>query len=193
MVKAFQCLYFLTKRNIPHTTNFEPLLDLLTDLGLDVKSKLCQGENAKYTSNTSIKEFLLALSDIVEMEILSELRQAKYYSLMFDETTDISTIEQMVIHARYVDENGKVVTKFLKILDCLDPQLDGNDGDVTISLNATQIADTVANFIDEKQLPYDKLVGLDTDGAPVMVGSKNGAVKKIVEIQEDQTNGAKRM
>ena len=106
MVKAFQCLYFLTKRNIPHTTNFEPLLDLLTDLGLDVKSKLCQGENAKYTSNTSIKEFLLALSDIVEMEILSELRKAKYYSLMFDETTDISTIEQMVIHARYVDENG---------------------------------------------------------------------------------------
>ena len=103
---------------------------------------------------------------------------------MFDETTDISTIEQMVIHARYVDENGKVVTKFLKILDCLDPQLDGYDGDVTISLNAMQIADTVTNFIDEKQLPYDKLVGLGTDGAPVMVGSKNRAVKKIVEIQE---------
>ena len=30
MVKAFQCLYFLAKNNIPHTTNFENLLDLLS-------------------------------------------------------------------------------------------------------------------------------------------------------------------
>ena len=35
--QAFACLYFLTKR-IPHTTNFEPLLDFLELMGFHVKS-----------------------------------------------------------------------------------------------------------------------------------------------------------
>ena len=95
MVKAFQCLYFLAKCNIAHTTNFEKLLDLLTQLGLDVKSKICKGANAKYTSETSVKEFLLCLGEVIEQEILKEFHENKYYALMFDETTDISTIEQI--------------------------------------------------------------------------------------------------
>ena len=77
-------------------------------------------ENAQYTSTTSIREFLMCLSEVIEVQILNQLRENKYYSLMFDETTDISTIEQMVIHARYVQENREIVTKFLKIIDCLD-------------------------------------------------------------------------
>ena len=57
MVKVFQCLYFLCKNNIPHTTILEKLLDLETQLGLNIKQKICKGANAQYTSNTSIKEF----------------------------------------------------------------------------------------------------------------------------------------
>ncbi|KAJ8050239.1 hypothetical protein HOLleu_03362 [Holothuria leucospilota] len=95
MVKAFQCLYWLAKRNIPHSTNFEPLLDLLTQLGLDIKAKICKGANATYTSDTAIKEILMCLSEVIEAEILDDLRKNQYYSLMFDETTDVSTIEQI--------------------------------------------------------------------------------------------------
>ena len=42
--------------------------------------------------------------------------------------------------------------------------------------------------MEEKQLPYDGLVGLGTDGAAVMVGKNGGAVKKIVEIQTEKQN-----
>ena len=35
MEQAFYCLYFLPKRRIPHTTHYEPLLDLIGLLGID--------------------------------------------------------------------------------------------------------------------------------------------------------------
>lgn len=38
--QAFASLYFLAKQRIPHTTNFEPLLDFLEVLGLPVKTDI---------------------------------------------------------------------------------------------------------------------------------------------------------
>ena len=38
--KAFSCLYFLAKKRIAHTTNFEPLLDLFGFLGMNIKGML---------------------------------------------------------------------------------------------------------------------------------------------------------
>ena len=145
MVKAFQCLYFLARNNIPHTTNFEKLLDLLTQLGLDIKSKICKGANAKYTSETSIKEFCLCLGEVIEQKILSEFCENRSYALMFDETTDISTIEQMVIHVRYVNSDGQIVTRFLKIVECLEPD---SDDEVHLQLNAYKISKKVTNFME---------------------------------------------
>ena len=40
MVQAFQCLYWLCRNKVAHTTNFEKLLDLATLLGLDIKGKI---------------------------------------------------------------------------------------------------------------------------------------------------------
>ena len=37
MEQAFYCLYFLAKQRIPHATNYEPLLDLISLLGVDIK------------------------------------------------------------------------------------------------------------------------------------------------------------
>ena len=110
---------------------------------------------------------------------------------MFDETTDVRTIEQMIIHARYMNENGEVTTKFMKILDCLesnDCECDANEISTTISLNADKISGLIVNFIEENDLSYEKLVGLGTDGAAVMVGKENGAVKKIVDRQISKQN-----
>ena len=58
MEQAFSCLYFLARQRIPHTTNFEPLLDLLSLLGVPVKADIRVAKNATYTSNKSIQEML---------------------------------------------------------------------------------------------------------------------------------------
>ena len=54
--QAFLSLYFLAKQRISHTTNFEPLLDLLALLRLNVKSKIQIAKNALYTSDKAVQE-----------------------------------------------------------------------------------------------------------------------------------------
>ena len=54
--------YFLAKLRIAHTTNFEPLFDLLGVFGLNVKSKIKVAKNALYTSVKAIQEMVLVIS-----------------------------------------------------------------------------------------------------------------------------------
>ena len=140
MAKTFACLYFLCKNRIARTTNFEPLLDLVGFLGINLKSKISVGKNATYLSNKSIQEMLFAMSDLIEDQILNDLKRSSFFALMFDETTDCSIVEQLVIHKRFIDCAVKV--KFLKILDALKPaecDEDSSSNDHIVSLNATNI------------------------------------------------------
>ena len=57
--------------------------------------------------------------EVTETDI-NEVKASETYSLMFDETTDCATIEQMVIHTRYMKKHGELCVKYLKILDALD-------------------------------------------------------------------------
>ena len=198
MVQAFKCLYFLAKNNIAHTTNFPKLLDLEKHLGVDISAKINAGQNAKYTSHAAVKEMLECISEVIENDILDNIRKSEGYSIMFDETTDVSVIEQLVIHSRYIDQNGDVQVKFLKILDALakdddtDTNVDNDGTDMNeldigiISLNADTIRRKVTNYIEDNDLPYSTLRGIGTDGAAVMTGKRNGAVKQIIERQKDK-------
>jgi hypothetical protein len=40
----------LTKQRIAHTTNYEPLLDLMSYLGVKIKEKIGKGMNTTHTS-----------------------------------------------------------------------------------------------------------------------------------------------
>ena len=61
MEQAFSCL-FLTKQRIAHTTNYEPLLDLMSYLGVYIKEKIGKGMNAIYTSEKTIQEMVFIMS-----------------------------------------------------------------------------------------------------------------------------------
>ncbi|KAK8772370.1 hypothetical protein V5799_024386 [Amblyomma americanum] len=129
------------------------------------------------------------LSDVIEDKILHELRQSEHYALMFDETTDCATLEQLVIHCRYMF-NGELNVKFLAMIDVL-PVLDilqphVND-ERALALNATNIACAVEGFMAKKGLLFDTLRGIGTDGAPVMTGKKGGAVKLLIDKQNALT------
>ena len=124
------------------------------------------------------------MSEIIENDIIDKLRQSKHFSLLFDETTDCAVIEQMVIRGQFIDSDGTLHVKFLKVLDALKPEVEGdNTDDGIISLNAQNISQRVKKFIENKELDYACLRGLGTDGAAVMTGRVNGAVKRIQNAQ----------
>lgn len=136
-------------------------------LGLDVEARIASGKNATYCSQRSIQEMIACFSGVMEDEILYELRQSEHYALMFDETTDCRTVEQLVIHCRYIF-NGSLEMKFLSMIDVLgspDPQL---SEERAVALNAPNIASAVEGFMTKKGLVFETLWGIVTDGAPVM-------------------------
>ena len=84
--------------------------------GQDLKTFLeSEGRNAVYTSIVAVVEFIGALGIWAEECILKRLQQATVHSIMADECTDISTVEELSVFCRY-EENGLPVERFLEII-----------------------------------------------------------------------------
>lgn len=55
---ALTCAYFLAHKEIPHTTKYNPLMNLLSHLGLPHLELLNKAGNANYTSYRIVDELL---------------------------------------------------------------------------------------------------------------------------------------
>ena len=157
LIGGLKCMYWLAKHEIAHTTNFESLLQLAVSLGSTYISELHQGENAKYTSQQSMFEFVTILSQCIERNIQTELDRSEYISLLCDETTDISITKQLIVYVRYALD-GELRVRYFKISD---------------------LKDGTAVTIEAELLSMSKIVGFGSDGASVMVGRRNGVATRL--------------
>lgn len=98
---------------------------------------------------------------VCQENILEEIKTAKYVSLIADETTDISSVFQLVIAFRYVLPNGQPVERFWKFDN---PQ--GHD--------AESIAKCICTSLEYVVQDPEKLVSQSYDGARVMSGHHTG-------------------
>jgi hypothetical protein len=119
--------------------------------------------NRKYISKTSQNKIISLLAAQVARHITDEIKEASYYSLMFDECTDVSTTEQMAVVVRYVSNELVVNEKFLTIIKC--------DNGTT----GQAIADKIEEVIEKFQLDPEGFTAATTDGAGNMSGSLRGA------------------
>ncbi|XP_006813061.1 zinc finger protein 862-like [Saccoglossus kowalevskii] len=179
ITSAFKVMHFLAKRRIPHTTNFEPVLNLLSQLGMSVKADLHVSKSVTYCSERSMHEMIIILSSVLEDKTINELKQSEFYSIMLDETTDVSVGEQLTLNCWYLDSTRHLRVKFLKMVEPLKPDADDIH---TVTLNAENITRHVTTYFRENELDYEKLVGVGTDGAAVMTGKRSGVVKRLQEI-----------
>lgn len=83
MAQAFSCLYFFSKQCIVHTTNYEPLLDLMSYLGAKIKEKTGKDMNVTYTSKKTIQEMVYIMSEILEKPIYLKARENLITFLFF--------------------------------------------------------------------------------------------------------------
>ena len=161
MEQAFSCLYFLVKQRIPHTNNFELLLDLLGHLGITVKSNIQVAKNTTYTSHKALHEMLVCLSEVIENHMLKKMRKSDHFSLMFDETTDCTMSEQLAIHGRYIlKETGELRTHYLEVIDILEPEIDAvrseGDSESCIGIGASTITKRIEEYTEESNLNITK-------------------------------------
>ena len=167
MLGALRCMYFLTKREIPHTTNFRPLCELAKALGAEYLQDLQHGgANAQYTSERFKQELVQALAEAVSRPIQENIRSSPFFVLCVDETTDVSVTKQLIVYGRYLVE-GDVHTTFISVLELPDG-------------TARSIVDALCKLCEDLNLDmYAKLCSLGSDGASVMVGARGGVAKLL--------------
>ncbi len=101
-------------------------------------------------------------------DITSNLHQAEFYSILADETTDVSNKEQLVSVFRWVGSNFDVHEEYLGLY-----QLDKTDAE-TIYL-------VIKDMLQALNLDIHKVRGQCYDRASSMSGSKKGVAKRIKE------------
>ena len=93
--------------------NFRALLTFIGNHDKIGRKRIKEGpQNSKYTSPEIQNELLGVMGDMVLQTISNEVPKAGIYSLLADETKDISRKEQLSIVLRYV-YNGSVYERFL--------------------------------------------------------------------------------
>ena len=167
---AMQCPYWLVKSEVPHTTNYNSLIKAAEFMGCPQLKHLYHGENAKYSSQRTIQEFLKVIGEQIEQEILVNLLTSPLYSIMIDETTDVSVLKELVVYALYLTTGAKVCTSFLAIIDLPNG-------------TAETVERYLTTYLESKNIPISRMVGFGTDGASVMTGKHNGVAAHLKHRQ----------
>lgn len=191
--------------------NFRELLRLMVasgDTTLEEHLKNAKS-NATYISKTSQNELIDSIGEEITQQILTRLHKSLFYSILFDETTDLAHKSQLSAIIRYVAENT-VYEDFVGFIDAFaDLDCAKEDGDITfdsdeeewdeerraareksreeeLRLTGIAIGQIVVRLLTKKLgLRLDKCVGIGTDTCSVMMSEICGAVK---EIQKEAKN-----
>ncbi|CAH1114777.1 unnamed protein product [Psylliodes chrysocephalus] len=99
-------------------------------------------------------------------QIVSNL-QNSYYSLIIDETTDISTLKCLAVIARYFWKNT-VHDNFIGLIEV-------NQSTSEALFNA------VTELLSEYKIPFKNMVGFAADNCSVMMGDKTGVKARLQE------------
>jgi len=75
------------------------------------------GKRYKYTSPVIQNEIIQVCNTILLRKIVNKVNKSKCFSVLADETTDISTKEQLSICVRYIDEQNMLHEDFLQFFE----------------------------------------------------------------------------
>ncbi|XP_017481522.1 PREDICTED: zinc finger protein 862-like [Rhagoletis zephyria] len=155
---------FLITHNLPFLL-MDYLPGLLTECCPD--SNIAKNIKCGRTKSVQLTEFL---SNLASKNIVNYLKQNKF-SLIVDETTDVSMKKCLVLVARYVDSVHVVHDRFLAMIELA-------------QADAQTIFFAIKEFFRKYSIPLQNIIGLATDGASVMAG-EIGGLKTLLKMEAD--------
>ena len=149
--------------------NFLEIMDLLSRHDQIIHDRLAHGpKNAKYTSPTIQNNIIAIMASQVRSSICSSVHKAGFYSIMADETKDLSKKEQLSIIVRYV-ESVTVKERFLTFFSAN-------------NLNAESLSQYILDTLKQYGLDPQMIVSQGYDGASVMSGHCSGVQQRIKQV-----------
>ncbi|ESR36894.1 hypothetical protein CICLE_v10029993mg, partial [Citrus x clementina] len=152
--------------------NFLELLHFLADHNEDINVVTLKNTplNLQMTSPKIQKDIVSCVATETTNAIIREMDGA-LFSVLIDESRDISTKEQMAVVLRYVGKNGYVVERFVGI-------------EHVSSTTAASLKESLDNMFSRFGLSLSMLRGQGYDGASNMQGEFNGLKMLILEENE---------
>lgn len=117
-------------------------------------------------SNNIIRSRIDDMAEDIKSQVLQKVRQARFFSIQLDESTDISNLSQLLVFVRYPVQSG-VEEEFLFCKP------------VEMTTKAQDVMNLVNEFFEEENINWGSLVGVCTDGAPAMLGVRSGFVTLV--------------
>ncbi|EFA12602.1 hypothetical protein TcasGA2_TC001842 [Tribolium castaneum] len=148
--------------------NYVDLISLISRHDSLLMSHLEQSTVFRGTSNHIQYNLISAIGTVVLEKIKLEIKQARFVSIVLDETTDITNVSQLSAVLRYLTADG-IKERFLGFIE------------VTGARTADSLYKIVCEIIKHYECT-DKLVVQSYDGAAVMAGHLGGLQAKWITI-----------
>nr|XP_022908263.1 general transcription factor II-I repeat domain-containing protein 2A-like [Onthophagus taurus] len=164
---SYAISYVLAKHKKPYQDG-----EIFKEAFLEASEKLfCNFKNKNEILN-AIKDLQLSrrtvtrriedMNENVIQQLEEDIYSCSFFSLQFDESTDAVDTAQLIVFIRMIFSDISIKEEFLTILPMKE------------TIRGEDIFTTFVTFTKKTKLPLHKLVSISTDGAPCMVGRKNG-------------------
>ncbi|XP_050111819.1 uncharacterized protein LOC126590398 [Malus sylvestris] len=181
---SLDCIRFLLRQGLAfrghdesedssNKSNFLELLKFLADHNEGIKDVVFKNapENLKLTSPDIQKDLVYAAACETTNTIMFDIGDDAFFSVLVDESRDISVKEQMVVVLRYVNTNGQVVERFVGIKH-------------VPNTTAISLKEAIDQFFSINGLSISRLRGQGYDGASNMQarGRSRRRVEKLTNL-----------
>jgi hypothetical protein len=143
-------------------------------------------KNATYQSPDIQNELISAAGDLVKESVLRRIKEAKFWVLLADETTDRHHREQLTVVVRYLlpDENGmwhcfEDPIAIVDVYATIQGNRQSGPGDGETRLTGTAIATILLQIIRKLGLNLATCVGQGYDGAAALSSERVGAATQF--------------
>ncbi|KAB0790667.1 hypothetical protein PPYR_14893 [Photinus pyralis] len=159
----------------PNSGKFLQTLELISHYDPILKQHIDSENHKKYFSPKIQNELIAIAGNAVRNEIVSRIKQAKYFSVILDTTPDVSKSEQLSLVVRYVEKNGKTCSieeRFLMFIEVKEK-------------TGYALANILQKVLQELGLDIQNIRGQAYDNGSNMAGQYQGVQARI--LQENPT------
>ena len=111
---VMRCVYWLCCENIA-MLKLRSLVNLMRSMPESPQSHMSDN----YLNAGKCREFVMSLSAVVKGKVWKDILASDYVSVLIDESTDISTSENMILYIIYIDKkNKRAKTTFVGLEHC---------------------------------------------------------------------------
>jgi hypothetical protein len=176
LLQLFESLKFLTRQGLAtrghtdSTSNYHQLLHLRAKDSAALRTWLESQNHIKWLSHAVESDMIEQLANSLLRELVQEIRDHEYFSVIVDETTDMSRAEQVSFCIRHVDQELNIFDDFVGMYS-------------TPKTDAATLTSIITDALCRLNLPICCLRGQCYDGASNMAGVHSGVQRRILELQ----------